>query len=98
MPSHFAKGTIKIKNADERLLPFMPNTDISNVRDIKTNQSLPEMISSIREKLDTSSRQSVVKVMYEEPTTANTEDYLPKRLLAQLFQSIFQANMPSMSN
>lgn len=80
----YSKGTIKIKNADGVSVPFMPNTDISNVRNIFDGTMLSQTITSLNTRISEAAHKGGIKVMYEEPDDENTSDFNIKTLIGYI--------------
>ncbi len=77
----YSKGTIKIKNADGVSVPFMPNTDISNVKNISDGTTLSQTITNLNTRISEAATKGGIKVMYEEPNAENTAEYGAKTLI-----------------
>ena len=84
MPNDFyAKGTIKVKNEDGVLEPFLPKTDFSCVDDA-SGTSLTRIITNIETQIEAAENSGGIELMYEEATKANTADFSNETLIACL--------------
>ncbi len=63
--SFYANGTIKIKNADDVLVPFYPNTKSDCVYNYQTNQNLSTIISQMESDIAIAANSGGVKVTYD---------------------------------
>lgn len=84
MAEFYAKGTIKVKNADGVDVSFMPDTDVSNIVDLSSKTNLTTTINKLSERIEEMGRKGGVKVMYEEPTLQNTEPCANKTLIGAI--------------
>ncbi len=88
-----AQGTLKVKTSDGQLVPFLPKTDIRNVKDRETGTDVVQSISNINERLADKASKSCIKVMYELPTEENTESFLPKTLIGAVVPTSSERKM-----
>ena len=88
-----AQGTLKVKTSDGQLVPFLPKTDIHNVKDRETGITAAQSISNINERLTSKSSQGGIKVMYEMPTESNTEPFSPKTLIGAIVPTSSERKM-----
>ena len=87
MSSAIYKGTIKVKDANGNLVPFMPKTDLKNVYDKASGTTMVQTVSRLRNGIDEAKGRGGIKVMYELPDDSNTEDYGPKTLIGSIVPS-----------
>ena len=81
----YSKGTIKIKNADGVLVPFLPTTDFSCVSN-QSNKTLPQIISNMEAEIVEAENSGGIELMYEEPTEENTASFNEETMIAVLEQ------------
>ena len=79
----YAKGTIKIKNADGVLEPFLPTTDFSCV-DNASGTTLIQTISNITSQIAEAENSGGIELMYEEPTDENTTSFSNETLIGYI--------------
>ena len=80
----YSKGTIKVKNADGVSVPFMPNTDTSNVVNTAVGLTLNQTIANLNTRISEAAHKGGIKVMYEEPDDENTSDFNIKTLIGYI--------------
>ncbi len=77
----YSKGTIKIKNADGVVEPFLPVTDFSCIDDAN-GKALTETISSLTSQVETAENSGGIEILYEEPNEDNTERFSNETMVA----------------
>ena len=73
MAGFYAKGTIKIKNADGILEPFLPVTDFSCVSNSQ-NKSLRQTLDELDTKVTEAENAGGIEIMHFEPMDSNTQE------------------------
>ena len=81
MSSQYAKGTIKIRGTNKNDINFFPATTIDKVVNHTTNTDLKSELESFQSRIAEASASGGIKVVYEEPTAANTSEYPEKTLI-----------------
>lgn len=81
MSSQYAKGTIKIRDTNKNDINFFPATTIDKVVNHSTNTDLKSEMESFQSRIAEASASGGIKVVYEEPTAANTSEYPEKTLI-----------------
>ena len=82
----YSKGTIKVKNADGVLVPFLPVTDFSCISD-QSNAALPQIISNMEAEIVEAENSGGIELMYdEEPTEENTATFSNETMIAVIEQ------------
>ena len=79
----YSKGTIKVKNADGVLVPFLPVTDFSCISD-QSNAALPQIISNMETEIAEAENSGGVELLYEEPDADNTAGFNAETMIAWL--------------
>lgn len=87
MADFYAKGTIKVKNADGHLVPFLPNTDVSCVSG-SSGKLLSQTLSEMETSISAAERSGGVEILYEDATPENTQNCFAKTLVACIDQYI----------
>lgn len=81
MSSMQAIGTIKVKNERGKLIPFMPATDASCVKNYK-GDALNDRLDQLIEKLSATQHQDVFEIIHSEPSNESTASFCPETLMA----------------
>lgn len=81
MPSLQAAGTIKVKNKNGKLVPFMPATDASCVTDFR-GETLKTRLDRLNLKLADGQMPDAFEIVHSEPTEENTPLMPPETLMA----------------
>ena len=77
----YVTGIIKVKDADGRLKPYLPATDVTLVTD-ENGTTLAQRFADIAEQLESAGNKSSVEIMTEMPTEANTSEFPNETLIA----------------
>lgn len=81
MSSINAKGTISVKNAEGKLIPFLPTVDASNVRS-RNGVTLKETIAGLNRKMLVAEESGGIEIVHSEPTPELTESLSPETFIA----------------
>ena len=81
MPSLQAAGTIKVKNKNGKLVPFMPATDASCVTDFR-GETLKTRLDRLNLKLADGQMPDAFYIVNSKPTEETTSSYAPETLIA----------------
>ena len=85
----YAKGTIKVKNADGVLVPFLPKTDISCV-DSQNNVALTQTISNLQTQITEAENSGGIELMTTEPTDENTSSFANETLIGYILPATWK--------
>ena len=84
MAEFYSKGTIKVRNADGHLVPFMPNADLESVKTLTGNSNLKTVLSNLKTRTAAAATKGAFKVMYETPVKENTAELSEKTLIGAI--------------
>ena len=84
MDTYYAKGTIKIRNADGKLVAFHPKTKTSFVYS-QAGGTIEDDFTRLAEQIEIASVSGSVKLMEEMPTDENTAEYSNGTFIGYLF-------------
>lgn len=85
MDTYYAKGTIKIMNANGELVAFHPKTRTQYVSSASSVGTVEDDFDRIAEKIEIASTAGAVKLMEEMPTDENTAEYPNGTFIGYLF-------------
>ncbi len=83
-------GTIKIKNADGVLVPFHPKTKIDCIYDAQDGQPFTSILSQMEEDIETAASSGGVKVVYDEVTDENADQYSNESMIVQIEPTVWK--------
>ncbi len=86
----YAKGTIKIKNAEGNLVEFYPKSIIDNVIDSNGGQAISNTITEFESQITEAENSGGIEIMYEEPDSTNTADFSNETLIGWIEQDVFK--------
>lgn len=81
MSVKYAVGSIKLRDTTKRDIPFLPKTTIDSIINPSTNVDLKTELANYESRIAEASTSDGIKVVYEEPTVANTSEYPEKTLI-----------------
>ncbi len=86
----YAKGGIKVKNADGHLVPFRPKTKTDCIYDYQTGNCLTAELSSLETQIAEAAASGGIELMNAEPTESNTASLSEETLIGHLLPETWE--------
>ena len=81
MSNSIAKGTIKIKNANGNLIPFLPKTAASCIQN-SVNETLASTFNEIERQIETAQTTGGIEILHAEPEDERMARYSNETMFA----------------
>lgn len=85
MAAKYASGTMKIKNAENDLVDFHPNTKLDCIKNYQTNESLDSIVEDLQDGIDEAKSSGSVKVLDAKPDSETFYDDVSNESLCVVF-------------